>query len=60
EQQRVLVVLNYAAQTQQVAFGAVGQHGRVLFSSQAQREGRILLADLALTPFEVLIVEVEG
>jgi alpha-glucosidase len=60
EQQRVLVVLNYSAQAQQLSFPALGQRGRILFSSQMEREGEVSLSEVRMSGFEVLVLEVEA
>ncbi|MFQ5857132.1 MAG: alpha-amylase family glycosyl hydrolase [Anaerolineae bacterium] len=57
--QRVLVALNFADEEQQVALPALGA-GKILVSTQMDREQAVNLAELVLRANEGVIVELDG
>jgi len=54
--QRFLIVLNCAAQPQDLALAALGT-GQVLLSTQMDREGTIDLSTFTLRPYEGIVVQ---
>jgi alpha-glucosidase len=57
--QRLLVVLSYADKAQKVSFSELAAEAGLVFSS-AKRNGPLDLSALELSPFEILIAELDG